>query len=59
MNNTPPGWDGDIPEELIKGAKGLRQMFVALMSAGFTKDEAALIIAHLMAANNPIASTGD
>lgn len=59
MNNTPEGWDNDVPPALIEAAKSLRHMYVALMSAGFAMEEAAAIIAHMLAANDNDRSTGD
>ena len=57
MSGTPPeGWD-QIPQQLLDGAKELRMLFISFIVSGFTSQEAAMIVAHLVAANNQATST--
>lgn len=43
----PEGWD-DVPEELI--ARDVRRLFLAYQAAGFTSNEAAMILGAWLAA---------
>jgi hypothetical protein len=50
--SAPEGWDDEIPEAMLAGAREIRSLYVALIAVGFTTSEAAVIIAHFIVANN-------
>ncbi len=49
--SAPQGWD-DIPEAVLAAAREMRTTYIAMIAAGFTTNEAAMIIAHMCAANS-------
>lgn len=55
--STPEGWD-QIKPEMLESAQELRKVYVALLAAGFTTFEAAIIIGGMIATGNAVTSGG-
>jgi hypothetical protein len=49
----PPGWDEPDPG-LTEAAQGLRKMYLALVSTGFTMMEASCIIGQMITSGNTL-----
>lgn len=47
--SAPDGWDDEIPPAVLAGAREMRITYLALQMAGFTTQEAATIIAAILA----------
>lgn len=61
MTSKPPdGWD-ELGNEMANMGKSLREMYLGMISAGFTSDEALKFAAYLFAAISipPSKSAGD
>jgi hypothetical protein len=49
--SVPKGWDDDVPDDLIAGLREMRKVYVGLLAAGFSMNEAAAIVANMVAVN--------